>query len=813
MAYIASLSSLASTTLAPSHTTALTTFFASVNASAHPVQVADLARYDNMNTKDFSHFAYSLNYTQTGCFSQGALPVALASEDICLPGWYCPNSSPLNPPQSCPPYERCQILRANRLSCNPQGLYEPIICPAGFYCPSSSSTTTTTSSSFSFGDGKEQDNKSASPSREVGMPSRRVSGRVDNMDGCTDNDDTDSSLYEDDGIRLEEDFQSNPHFQSFLQSISHAIETTSLGLTFDFENLCVSTHTGQKILQQITGSIPRGSCWGIMGPSGAGKSTLVNVLMGKIKTSSGTIKINGCAKATTREYRKVIGYVPQDDILVPELTIRENILHSARCRLPARWRDKAIQTHVDALIGCLQLSHVQDSQVGDVNRPGVSGGQRKRTSIGIELAAAPMAIFLDEPTSGLDASSAASLMRLLKGISRLGVTIIAIVHQPREQIFYGFDQVLLLAQGRMVYAGPTGEMEEYFERMGFQFPLRANPADTLMDILTGDGAQYAVGGGAAKTRGSQVDHLIDEWKTKGQDPRHQDTHPHHLLDNPITPTKPLPRRSNTTPSLPTLHNRSATLPAQILHNLHRALLIQTRTPGTQISELLCSTLAGTLIGLTAYPSHGNLFQGIPHSPFSALGSAVDYISTPQLGLLAGMSIGLCASAPGYWVLGAGREVAMRERRAGGSVVADFVGKQVGVLPRLVGSSFQFTVVLDLLASPSRMGWARMWGVNLGYFWCIYGLAGVVSVGVKRKEDGPLIAVLGSLVIGVLGGVAPPLSRVKEWGVEWFWRLSPGVWFAEAYFTENLEPLGGLYRVDLASQTVGYTLGRFGVDFG
>ncbi|KAI7097294.1 hypothetical protein KC352_g38631, partial [Hortaea werneckii] len=383
-----------------------------------------------------------------------------------------------------------------------------------------------------------------------------------------------------------------------------------------------------------------------MGPSGAGKSTLVNVLMGKIKTSSGTIKINGCAKATTREYRKVIGYVPQDDILVPELTIRENILHSARCRLPARWRDKAIQTHVDALIGCLQLSHVQDSQVGDVNRPGVSGGQRKRTSIGIELAAAPMAIFLDEPTSGLDASSAASLMRLLKGISRLGVTIIAIVHQPREQIFYGFDQVLLLAQGRMVYAGPTGEMEEYFERMGFQFPLRANPADTLMDILTGDGAQYAVGGGAAKTRGSQVDHLIDEWKTKGQDPRHQDTHPHHLLDNPITPTKPLPRRSNTTPSLPTLHNRSATLPAQILHNLHRALLIQTRTPGTQISELLCSTLAGTLIGLTAYPSHGNLFQGIPHSPFSALGSAVDYISTPQLGLLAGMSIGLCASAPG-----------------------------------------------------------------------------------------------------------------------------------------------------------------------
>ncbi|KAI7489134.1 hypothetical protein KC351_g1544 [Hortaea werneckii] len=652
------------------------------------------------------------------------------------------------------------------------------------------------------------------------MPSRRVSGRVDNMDGCIDNDDdSDSSLYEENNSNLEEDFQSNPDFQSFLQSLSLGIETTSLGLTFDFENLTVSTPTGQKILQDITSSIPRGSCWGIMGPSGAGKSTLVNVLMGKTKTGSGKIQINGQERATTREHRRVIGYVPQDDILVPELTVRENILHSARCRLPARWRDKAIQTHVDALLGCLQLSHVQDSRVGDVNRPGISGGQRKRTSIGIELAAAPMAIFLDEPTSGLDAASAASMMRLLKGISRLGVTIIAVVHQPREQIFYGFDQVLLLAQGRMVYSGPTGEMEQYFEGMGFQFPLRANPADTLMDIITGDGAQYAIGSGGGRTHGSQVDHLIDEWRTKGPDLRHKECHPHLLLDGPMTPTKPLYGVPNTTPSKPTTppsnpQNRGANLPAQILHNLSRTLLIQLRTPGTQISELLCSTLAGTLIGLTAYPSRGHLFQGIPHAPFTALGSGVDYMSLPQLGLLAGMSIGLCASAPGYWVLGSGQEVATRERRAGHSTFADFLGKQVGVLPRLVvGSSLHFTVGLDLLASPSRMGWARMWGVNVGYFWCIYGLAGLVSVGVRRKEDGPLVAVLGSLVMGVLGGVAPPLSRVREWGVEWFWRLSPGVWFAEAYFSENLEPLGFLYRVDLASRTVGYTLGRFGVDVG
>lgn len=89
MAYIASLASLASTSLAPSQTSALASIYATASARANPVQVADLAQYDSMNTKGFNHFAYSLNYTQTGCFSQGALPVALASEDICLPGWYC----------------------------------------------------------------------------------------------------------------------------------------------------------------------------------------------------------------------------------------------------------------------------------------------------------------------------------------------------------------------------------------------------------------------------------------------------------------------------------------------------------------------------------------------------------------------------------------------------------------------------------------------------------------------------------------------------------------------------------------------------
>lgn len=94
--------------------------------------------------------------------------------------------------------------------------------------------------------------------------------------------------------------------------------------------------------------------------------------------------------ANNYRYKKVIGYVPQDDIVLPELTVRENILHSARIRLPCTWEEGEIQHHVDVLLACLQLSHVKDSLVGSTAAPVISGGQRKRVSIGIELAAAPM---------------------------------------------------------------------------------------------------------------------------------------------------------------------------------------------------------------------------------------------------------------------------------------------------------------------------------------------------------------------------------------------------------------------------------------
>ena len=599
-------------------------------------------------------------------------------------------------------------------------------------------------------------------SRPASANGRRVSGRADHWGGLDGNaDDDDASVYD----MLDDDYSSSPDFQRFIRSLSRTIETNSIGLSFDFERLCFETRQGKKILQDVTGTMPRGSCWGVMGGSGAGKSTFLNVLMGKAHATSGTIKINGWTKDMSK-YKKLIGYVPQDDILFPELTVRENILHSARCRLPAAWRDKAIQDHVDSLIACLQLTHVQYSRVGDARAPVISGGQRKRVNIGMELAAAPMAIFLDEPTSGLDATSAASIMRLLKVISKLGVTTIAIIHQPREQIFAGFDQLLLLAQGHAVYSGATLEVQNYFEGLGFAFPQRANPADTLIDIITGDGQQYTYGSGKAA---SEVSSLIDVWKSKGQ----YSTHHRHLSvgydgaqakRNRRTSNQSINSTVEQEESLRrTMDARGATWLAQVYYCFKRAMTQQVRNSTSFFFEIGVGGLAGAVIGLSAFASNGHLFQGVFQGNFVLLSSAVDYMSTPQIGLLGAMAIGLAASAPGFWVFGEEKQMYWRETASGHSRSAYCIGKLLSTLLRIALSSLHFTVFFGVLATP-LMAFQDMYVVNLAYFWCIYGLASVVSMLVKR-EDGPLLSVLASLVIGVLGGVAPPLSKVKEWHLE------------------------------------------------
>jgi ABC-type multidrug transport system ATPase subunit len=490
-------------------------------------------------------------------------------------------------------------------------------------------------------------------------------------------------------------------------------------------------------------------------------------------------------------YKKIIGYVPQDDIVLPELTVRENILHSARIRLPSTWSDSEIQHHVDILISCLQLSHVQDSLVGSTAAPVISGGQRKRVSIGMELAAAPMALFLDEPTSGLDATAAASIMATLKALSRLGMTIVTIIHQPRQEIFESLDSLVLLGAGRMIYCGPEDNIQPHLESLGFQFPDHTNPADVMGDIIAGEGRHYKPKGDAS------VQGLIDHWATRQKDPASLNK---HMSTISVAETNSLSA---------TVKQRGAPWYKQIWFCYRRSILQQYRMKSSFFFELGIGALAGFLIGLAELNSKGQNFRGIFNDPYEMLSSSIDFASVPQMSLLVGLSIGLTASAPGVRIFGEEKLVYWREAAAGHNRFAYYIGKVLSTIPRMVLANFHFTTMFMLLTTPV-IGWFPAFAANLLYFYCIYGLASCISM-VTRREDGPLLAVMMSLIVGVLNGMSPTLKKVRSWHIVWIWRASPGTWLAEAYFTENITPLASIYRIQDARDALGYLLNKFSDD--
>lgn len=226
----------------------------------------------------------------------------------------------------------------------------------------------------------------------------------------------------------------------------------------------------------VSGSLKHGEVTCIMGPSGSGKTTFLNLMAGKVDRTEGSVKING-EEGELTHYRKVIGFVPQEDIMLRNLTVEDNVRHSALMRLPVEWSREEKLLHVDETLDSLEISHVRDSIVGDENRRGVSGGQRKRVNIALEMVMRPSLLCLDEPTSGLDSTTSLTVVQSLKDMANSGVNVIAVLHQPKYEIFNLFDKVLLLGKGGFVaYHGERSGLEEYFEKQGFPLPPMTNPA-------------------------------------------------------------------------------------------------------------------------------------------------------------------------------------------------------------------------------------------------------------------------------------------------------------------------------------------------
>ncbi|XP_054028621.1 broad substrate specificity ATP-binding cassette transporter ABCG2 isoform X2 [Dryobates pubescens] len=268
------------------------------------------------------------------------------------------------------------------------------------------------------------------------------------------------------------------------------------GSVLTFHNICyrVKVKTGllccrktatKEVLRDVNG-IMRPGLNAILGPTGSGKSSLLDILAARKDPHglSGDILINGAPQPAN--FKCTSGYVVQDDVVMGTLTVRENLKFSAALRLPKSVREKEKNERVNQIIRELGLSKVADSKVGTQFTRGVSGGERKRTNIGMELITDPAILFLDEPTTGLDASTANAVLLLLKRMAQQGRTIIFSIHQPRYSIFKLFDNLTLLAAGRLLFHGPAQQALSYFQDIGYQCEEHNNPADFFLDVINGD---------------------------------------------------------------------------------------------------------------------------------------------------------------------------------------------------------------------------------------------------------------------------------------------------------------------------------------
>lgn len=222
---------------------------------------------------------------------------------------------------------------------------------------------------------------------------------------------------------------------------------------------------GKQALQKLTISEKSGTLFGIMGASGSGKTTLLNVLSGNDRLTEGMIRINGHdVSGGNKEINGVIGFIPQDDLLIEELTVYQNLLLSAKLC----FRDiseKELNIKVLRLLNALGLHEAKDIKVGSPLNKKISGGQRKRLNIALELIREPQVLFVDEPTSGLSSRDSENVMDLLKELSHKGKLIFVVIHQPSSDIYKLFDKILLLDTGGYpVYYGNPIEALIYFKK-------------------------------------------------------------------------------------------------------------------------------------------------------------------------------------------------------------------------------------------------------------------------------------------------------------------------------------------------------------
>ncbi|KAL0908598.1 hypothetical protein M5K25_023100 [Dendrobium thyrsiflorum] len=263
------------------------------------------------------------------------------------------------------------------------------------------------------------------------------------------------------------------------------------GVELTWEDLWVTTSKGNgpsaAILSGVTGFARPGEVLAIMGPSGCGKSTLLDALSGRLGSQmrqSGRILVNGRRQMLAYG---TLAYVTQEDILMTTLTVKEAICYSAELLLPDWMSKSEKRERAEQVIIEMGLQDAMETRIGGRSKKGISGGQRRRVSICIEILTRPKLLFLDEPTSGLDSAASYHVMsRIVNQARQHGGTVITSIHQPCSEVFELFDNLCLLCSGNTIYFGPISSTSEFFALNGYPCPPMMNPSDHFLRTINKD---------------------------------------------------------------------------------------------------------------------------------------------------------------------------------------------------------------------------------------------------------------------------------------------------------------------------------------
>lgn len=269
-----------------------------------------------------------------------------------------------------------------------------------------------------------------------------------------------------------------------LKTLTHLAKRPAVEI--EFQDLSYTVRNpGRKgrrtILKSVNGKCRAGELTAIMGPSGAGKSTLMNILVGYISSGvTGMIKTNGHPRQL-KLFHKLCSYIMQEDLIQPHLSVQEAMEVAANLKLGNELKKEEKLLAIEEVLRTLGLLTCRNTRTECL-----SGGQRKRLSIALELVNNPPVIFLDEPTTGLDIFSIKQLLGLLKILAQQGRTIICTLHQPSATHFKLFDHVYIMGKGLCVYQGTSSQLVPFLSSLGFECPRHYNPADYVLEIIQGE---------------------------------------------------------------------------------------------------------------------------------------------------------------------------------------------------------------------------------------------------------------------------------------------------------------------------------------